>query len=76
MEENIYRQQVGENIKRFRLKRGLSQTELAQAIGKKSPAYMAFIEKGQRNININDLLLLSAVLKVKIQNLTECEKKI
>lgn len=58
---------IGKNILFFRELKGFTQTELAQAIGHTSPAYISFLEKGKRNISANDLLKISNVLGVPIE---------
>jgi transcriptional regulator with XRE-family HTH domain len=57
---------IGERIKALRLKHRMSQVELSRNIGKKSAAYLAFIEQGQRNISSADLARLAVHLKVKL----------
>lgn len=46
---------IGGKIKEYREKRRLTQTELAKIVGKSSPAYIAFIESGMRNIDSSQL---------------------
>ena len=61
--------QVGVNIKTIRRMRGLSQTELSLLVGHKSPAWLSWVEQGERVINIEDLIILARVLKVPINKL-------
>lgn len=58
--------EVGSRIKSQRKEKGLSQTELALAIGKSSPAYIAFIESGERNISTVDLIKIAENLNVSV----------
>jgi len=46
---------VASKIKESRLKKGLTQQELALAIGKKSSTYIALIETGKRKVGLEDL---------------------
>lgn len=53
---------LGENIKKFRNRTGLSQIALARTVGSTSAAYITFIEQGKRNISAIDLLDLAKAL--------------
>ena len=57
---------VGVQIKSKRKERGMSQKELAVSSGHSSPAYIALIEKGERNVSINSLYAISLALHVPI----------
>lgn len=54
--------QLGVNIKKARIKRGLTQEELSVAVGHKSAAWLSFVEKGQRNISVKDLYGIAGCL--------------
>lgn len=56
------RKTIGQRVKAARQKHGMSQIELAQNLGKKSAAYIAFVESGQRNISAVDLSRLAVHL--------------
>ena len=65
---------IGENIKKLREKLGLSQSELAQSIGKQTATYIAFIEKGERNITTVDLMSIAKQLGTTVAGLIGEEK--
>lgn len=60
---------IGKNIKKTRLNLGMSQGQLAKNLGKSSPAYIAFIEAGKRNINIVDFINLARILRTTVAEL-------
>ena len=45
--------QIVENVKNERIKRGISQLALAQILGHKSPNYVAKIETRKHDVNYN-----------------------
>jgi transcriptional regulator with XRE-family HTH domain len=57
------RKLVGRNVKRFRLKKGLTQEQFAEASGF-SQQYISGLERGQRNPTIVTLYELAAALGV------------
>jgi transcriptional regulator with XRE-family HTH domain len=59
---------IGERIKAFRLKRGLSQEELAKALGYDSQMAVAYMEDGERGLKVEMLLKIAAILDVKIDD--------
>jgi len=63
------REVLGKRIKQKREELGISQSELAQSIGKVSAAYIAFVEAGQRNINTTDLMLIAKELATTVADL-------
>lgn len=65
---------IGENIKFHRKEWGWSQEDLAKKIGKKTATYIAFIEKGERNITTVDLMAIAEQLGVAVANLIGEEK--
>jgi len=69
MEETERKILLGKRIKELRLQQGLSQSELAEKVGKTSPAYIAFIEAGERNISTMDLMVLAKQLGTKVSEL-------
>ena len=60
--------QIGKNIKRIRLSRGISQVELADLCDFEK-SNMARIEAGGTNITIRTLLKISNSLKISITDL-------
>ncbi|MDD4318995.1 MAG: XRE family transcriptional regulator [Candidatus Peribacteraceae bacterium] len=68
MDDNM-KKNLGRRIKEQREKLGWSQLELAQKVGKSSPAYIALIESGDRNISSMDLMLISKHLKTPVAEL-------
>ena len=59
---------LGEKVKKLRKKQSLTQEELAARIGV-SPAYIGFIEQGQRNPSIKTADKIARVLGVKLSDL-------
>lgn len=68
------KKQIGANIKEKREKLGLSQEQLAQSIGKQTATYIAFIEKGERNVTTVDLMSIAKQLGTTVANLVGEEK--
>lgn len=62
-------QRLGQNIKRERLARGLSQEELAARAGMHR-TYVGAVERGERNISVVSLLRIAVALDVQVVNLT------
>jgi len=65
---------IGSNIRAKREALGMSQEELAQKAGKQTATYIAFIEKGQRNISTVDLLAIAKQLGTTVSSLIGEEK--
>lgn len=68
------RKKIGENIKAKREMLGLSQEQLAQSVGKQTATYIAFIEKGERNVTTVDLMAIAKQLGTTVSNLVGEEK--
>lgn len=66
---------IGANIKARREKLGLSQEQLAQSVGKQTATYIAFIEKGERNITTVDLMAIAKQLGTTVASLIGEEKE-
>jgi len=64
---------IGKTFRERRLLLGLSQTEVTKLVGKKSAAYVAFIECGERNISVADFLLYCEALRLKPGNVLNFE---
>ncbi len=60
---------LGENIKKYRLQKDWSQEYLAEKINL-SREYIVRVEKGQKNISLKKLFMLSDVLEIKFSDLT------
>lgn len=61
---------LGENIRRFREARGLSQEQLAFEAGL-DRTYVGGAERGERNLTILSALKISRALNVKLTQLVE-----
>ncbi len=59
---------VGDNIRKERIKLGLSQEELA-SIADIHRTFLSGVERGERNISLNTLAKISAGMKVKMATL-------
>lgn len=57
------KEQLGKNLKEFRLKAGLSQEELAD-ISSLHRTYIGSVERGERNISLENIVILSRALKI------------
>ena len=55
-------------LKAFRVKKGLSQEELADMAGLHR-TYVGSVERGERNISIDNMELLARALNIKIMDL-------
>ena len=62
--------QVGARIRKFRLAKGLSQEKLAFEADLHR-AYIGQIERGEKNIGVQNLQKIATALKVKISKLIE-----
>jgi transcriptional regulator with XRE-family HTH domain len=54
---------IGANVRRERLRRGLSQEKLAFAADL-HPNYVGFVERGERSITVVNLVRIAKALKV------------
>ena len=59
---------VGEEIKKARLKKKLSQRQLARKIGK-TGQFISLIEKGENNPSLETLITIAVALDVSIEEL-------
>lgn len=62
---------VGNNIRRFRRYRDMSQRELAEAVGYATKSSMNKIEAGETSVPIPRLTEIAKVLRVPLQSLME-----
>lgn len=53
---------IGRRVAEYRLQKGLSQAQLASAIGKDSPTAISYFESGSRKVSIDDLIKIAKVL--------------
>lgn len=60
---------LGERIKKLREGLEMTQSELAKRVHKSSPAYIALIESGERNVSTMDLLLIAKELGTSVSEL-------
>ncbi len=68
------RKLLANNIKYYRLKKGLSQEELAELL-ETTPVYLSSLENAKRNIRIDYVEHIANTLEVNIKDLfTEREK--
>nr|WP_041667271.1 helix-turn-helix transcriptional regulator [Sulfuricurvum kujiense] len=62
--------EIGENVKKIRMEKGISQLKLAQAIGHKSLSIVSLAEiyHNKQHFNIEHLVKIAYVLDVNICN--------
>ena len=63
--------EIVENVKRERVKRGISQLALAQILGHKSPNYIAKIETRKHGVcyNLHHLFIIAAEFDMDLHDL-------
>lgn len=59
---------IGRRVSEFRLQKGLSQTQLAELIGKDSATAISYFESGLRKVSIDDLIKIAKVLDKKVED--------
>lgn len=59
---------IGRKVAEFRLKKGMSQFQLAEAIGKDSANAISYFESGARKVSIDDLIKIAKVLDRTIED--------
>jgi transcriptional regulator with XRE-family HTH domain len=64
------RETFGHRVREHRLSAGLSQEELAQAAGIHR-TYVSSLERGQRNVSLDNIIALARALKVDAARLLE-----
>ncbi len=69
MNENVYKS-IGKNIKRYRLKKNLTQQMLADKIGK-GINFVGKIEIGFSKPSLNTIIDISKALNIPLKNLFE-----
>lgn len=70
MQKQVFLQKIGQNIKKLRAEKKLSQTDLAHASGK-DPQSLERVENGKTNPTIYYLLEISKALKVSLKELVD-----
>jgi transcriptional regulator with XRE-family HTH domain len=60
--------QIGQKIKTFRRRRGLSQFALAELVDK-SPAFISYIERGKKSMSIETFVYIANALNVSADEL-------
>ena len=68
------RARFGANLRRLRLAKGLSQEALAQVSGIHR-TYIGAVERGERNVSIDNIERIAAALCVNISDLLSGNKK-
>lgn len=63
-------QEDGNTVKTYRLKQGISQAQLAEAIGTSQP-HIARIERGTENITLDTCRRIAGVLKIDLNTLDD-----
>lgn len=59
--------QIGSRIKDAREKEGITQADLAKALGYSSPTFISLIEAGERKVRIDDLEKIAKILHREVQ---------
>ena len=65
-----HRRLLGENIRLYRLKAGLSQEKLAEKADLHTN-YVGDIERGEENVSLDALVRLATALRVKVAELVQ-----
>ena len=58
---------IGENVRRFRKKRRMTQEELAEKANL-HPVYISQVERADRAVTIDALLKITKALRIKLRN--------
>lgn len=58
------RTNISENVKRYRIEAGMTQKDLAMAMGYKSPSTIAKIESGENSVDLETCKKLAEILNV------------
>lgn len=59
---------IGRKIAEFRLQKGMSQSQLAEAIYKDSANAISYFESGLRKVSIDDLIKIAKVLDKAVED--------
>ncbi len=64
----LYRKQIGERIKNYRISKGLSREEVAFNVGI-SGSYLGMIERGEYDFKISKLFLIAKAMEISPEDL-------
>ena len=64
----LYRKQIGERIKNYRISKGLSREEVAVNVGI-SGSYLGMIERGEYDFKISKLFLIAKAMEISPEDL-------
>jgi transcriptional regulator with XRE-family HTH domain len=64
--------EIGKRVKYFRIEKGLTQTQLAQAVGK-DRQYLYKIEKGVVTPNVVTISILALTMEIPLQDFFDIE---
>jgi transcriptional regulator with XRE-family HTH domain len=70
-EPSAMRTTIGERVRTFRLRRGLTQARLAHMIGR-SERWLIGVERGGVDPRLSDAVALARVLRVAVDDLAGC----
>lgn len=68
-EDNVYIS-IGNNIRKYRLERGLSQEKLSELLNANSK-FIGHVERFERYISLKKLIQISKILNVSLSNLVD-----
>ncbi len=66
-------EKLGQNLKKYRLKKGLTQEFLAEKVGI-HPTYVGKLESGKNNPSIKMLYKITRTLEIKLPKLFDFDK--
>ncbi len=70
MDDKLILENIGKNVRKYRIQRGLSQQQLGDMVGF-HPTYVGMIERAERKISILAAIKLAKALDVTLNDLTE-----
>ncbi len=73
MDHTAFRKKLGQNIKRIRIERGMTQVELGYACDLEKSSINR-IEAGRTNATVNTLKTVADALEVSVEELFKTEK--
>ena len=65
-----YQIMVGRKLRHYRMKMGVSQEKLGQ-LAKVHRTYVGMVERGEKNITIQNLMRFAQALKVQVRDLID-----
>lgn len=68
--KNTIQSILGQNVRRYRLRMGISQEELAFQIGIHR-TYIGSVERGERNVGIVNIVKIAEALEAHVSSLVE-----